>query len=138
MKQRVKPQIIASHISEDIDLDEPTPPANPIAPFPLLTHKKLNPVTRAPRGRALEFYGLVGWLVTLLRHVLLLLWALLPDKVIHGLECTGIPQGGDLNPRGRDCSYTTFVREWALLLPSLSSYWRIRATSRWEDMGRHP
>jgi hypothetical protein len=91
MKQRVKPQIVASHISEDSGLDEPTSPASPIAPFPPLTHKtlssptKLKPATRASRGRAPEFYGFVGWLVTLLSYVLFLLWALLPDKVIHEL-----------------------------------------------------
>ena len=91
MEQGPKPQIVTSHNSEDTELDEPTSPANPIAPFPPLTRKtlssptKLRPTTRASGGRAPEFYGFVAWLVTLLSYVLFLLWALLPDKVIHVL-----------------------------------------------------
>ena len=147
MKQRAKPQIVASHIIEDTDPDEPTSPANPIAPFPPLTHKtlssptKLKPATRASGGRATEFYGFVAWLVTLLSYILFLLWALLPDKVIHALGIHWYP--------ARCASRHSSVTILTLLLsgsghcyfqrgPLSSSYWRIGATSHWESMGRHP
>jgi hypothetical protein len=140
MKQRLKPQTqivaVAAHISEDTDLDEPTSPANPIAPFPPLTHKtlssptKLKPATRASGGRAPEFYGFVAWLVVLLSYLLFLLWALLPDKVIHALGIHWYPARWDSRPWSVcDCSYASFVREWALLLPAWSvvvfllAYW---------------
>lgn len=135
MKQRLKPQIVAPHISEDTDLDEPTSPANPIAPFPPLTHKtlssptKLKPATRASGGRAPEFYGFVAQLVVLLSYILFLLWALLPDKVIHALGIRWYPARWDSIYSSVTVLTLLFVREWALLLPAWSvvvfllAYW---------------
>jgi len=145
MKQRVKPRIVTSQTSEDTDLDEPTSPAKPIAPFPPLTHRtlsspmKLKPASRASGGRAPEFYGFVAWLVTLLSYGLFLLWALLPDKVIPALGIHWYPARFDSTPSS--------VSVLTLLLsgsgrccfqhgPLSSSYWRIGATSHWESMGR--
>jgi len=144
MKQRVKPQIVASHINEDTELDEPTSPANPIAPFPPLTHKtlssptKLKPATRASGGRAPEFYGFVAWLITLLSYVLFLLWALLPDKVIHAIGIHWYPARWNSRP-SRVIFLTLFSSGSGHCYfqhgPLSSSYWRIGATSHWESMG---
>lgn len=147
MKQRVKPQIVASFINEDTDLDEPTSPANPIAPFPPLTHKtlssptKLKPATRASGGRAPEFYGFVAWLVTLLGYALFLLWALLPDKVIQALGIHWYPARCDFRPSS--VAVLTLLPSGSGPYyfqhgPLSSSYWHTGATSHWGSMGhRH-
>lgn len=147
MNQRVKPQIVASHISEDTDLDEPTSPANPIAPFPPLTHKtlssptKLKPATRASGGRAPEFYGFVAWLVTLLGYALFLLWALLPDRLIQALGIHWYP--ARYGSRPLDVPVLTLLPSGSGPCcfqhgPLPSSCSRIGATSHWECMGRRP
>ena len=147
MKQRLKPQIVAPHISEDTGLDEPTSPANPIAPFPPLTHKtlssptKLKPATRASGGRAPEFYGFVAWLVALLSYILFLLWALLPDKVIQALGIHWYPARWGSRPSSvtgltllsSGSGHCYFQRG-----PLSSSCWPIGAILLWESMGRLP
>ena len=147
MKQRVKPQVVTPHTSEDTDLDEPTSPANPIAPFPPLTHKtlssptKLKPATRASGGRAPEFYGFVAWLTTLLSYVLFLLWALLPDKVIHALGIHWYPARWDSRPSSVTVLTLLSAGSGHCYFqpgPLSSSCSRIGATSHWESMGRPP
>lgn len=147
MKQRLKPQMVAPHMSEDTDLDEPTSPVNPIAPFPPLTHKtlssptKLKPATRASGGRAPEFYGFVAQLVVLLSYILFLLWALLPDKVIHALgirwypaRCDSIPSSVTVLTLLLSGSGHCYFQHGLLS----SSCWHIGAISHWHSMGRPP
>jgi len=146
MKQRLKPQIVEPRIREDTDLDEPTSPANPIAPFPPLTHKtlssptRLKPATRASGGRAPEFYGFVAWLTALLSYVLFLLWALLPDKVIHAIGIHWYPARWDSRPSSVTVLTLSSGSGHCYFQhgPLSSSCWHIGATSHWESMGRPP